>query len=177
MAGEQDGGDYDEVNPLHLVPTLVDGDAVLHQSAAIIEYLDEIQPEPSLLPGDVATRSRIRALGLAIPADTHPLNTIRVYKYLVDSYGINDDQFTDWTAHRMSIAFGAVEKTPAGTGGDFCFGNSPTLADCCLGPQIVVAERFGIDMGAFPTITGIGERCLKMPAFENALPANQPDAP
>ena len=176
MAGEQGGGDYSGVNPLHLVPTLVDGDAVLHQSVAIIEYLDETHPEPPLLPGDAASRGRIRAVALAIAADTHPLHTLRVYRHLQDSFGFDDDQFTAWTTHWLTTAFAAVEKTLKGTDGEFCFGNSPTLADSCLVSQIVVCERFGVEMGPFPTIARIGERCLEMPEFENALPANQPDA-
>jgi len=176
MAGEQADSDYDGVNPLHVVPTLVDGDAVLHQSVAIIEYLDETHPEPPLLPGDAAARGRIRAVALAIAADTHPLHTIRVYRYMVDAYGIDDDQFTAWTAQWLNAGFSAVEKTLKDRAGDFCFGETPTLADCCLVPQLAVAERFGIDMGLFPTLTRIGEKCLQMPAFEKALPANQPDA-
>lgn len=99
MAGEQGGDDYSGINPLHVVPTLVDGDAVLHQSMAIIEYLDETHPEPPLLPGDAASRSRIRAVALAISADTHPLHTPRVYQHLKKSFAIDDDQFTAWTAH------------------------------------------------------------------------------
>ncbi len=176
MAGEQSKAGYDAVNPLHVVPTLVDGNAVLHQSVAIIEYLDETHPEPSLLPGDAVMRARIRAVALAIAADTHPLHTVRIYRYLVDAHGIDDDQFTAWTAQWLNAGFSAVEKTLKDTNGDFCFGDTPTLADCCLVPQLAVAERFGIDMESFPTLQGIGEKCQQLPAFEKALPANQPDA-
>ncbi len=177
MAGEQGGGDYDSVNPLHLVPTLVDGGTVLHESLAIIEYLDETHPEPALLPGNAAARGRIRAVALAISADIHPLHTPRVYKHLKETFGADDDQFAAWTAHWNTTGFGALETILKGTGGDFCFGDAPTLADCCLVPQVFVCERFGVDMGLYPTITAINQRCLEMPEFVNALPGNQSDAP
>jgi maleylpyruvate isomerase len=177
MQGEQRGDDYGGVNPLRLVPTLVDGDSVIHQSLAIIEYLDETHPEPPLLPGDATRRGRIRAVALALSADTHPLHNLRVFGHLQDSFGADEAQCLAWAAHWTGITFGALEKTLAGSAGAFCFDDTPTLADCCLVPQIIAGQRFGVDMGSFPTIVRVGEHCLGMPEFENALPTNQPDAP
>ena len=113
---------------------------------------------------------------MAISADTHPLHTPRVSKHLKEAFGADDDQFTAWTVHWNATAFGALETILKGGDGDFCCGDSPTLADCCLVPQVFVCERFGVDMEPYPTIARINQRCLEMPEFVNALPGNQPDA-
>lgn len=177
VGGEQLGDAYHDLNPLRLVPILVDGDTVIHGSLAIIEYLEELHPQPALLPGDAALRGRIRAVALVLTADTHPLHTTRVLAHLKDTFGADDDGLADWTVHWTGAAFSALEKTLGASAGEFCFGDQPTLADCCLVPQIIVGQRFGFDMGPYPTLTRIGERCLRMPEFETALPTHQSDAP
>jgi maleylpyruvate isomerase len=177
FAGDHRDTAYGDVNPLRLVPVLVDGDVIVHQSLAIIEYLDEVRPEPPLLPADSATRAQVRGVALAFAADTHPLHNIRVTTGLREFMGASDEQCMDWSAHWSMVAFRAVEDLVAADGGQFCFGDTPTLADCCLVPQIIAGQRFEVDMTSYPAIMNIGERCLALPAFQDALPANQPDAP
>lgn len=176
--GEQRHADYLALNPAGLVPTLVDDKNVLQQSLAIIEYLDELHPQPALLPGDAADRARIRAIAQTIACDIHPINNLRVLQYLSRELGVSDAQKNAWYRHWVESGLAAVEAMLAGDArtGRFCHGDTPTLADCCLVPQVFNARRFGCDLSAMPTILGIVERCAKLDAFRQAAPENQPDA-
>ncbi|MBD5801869.1 Maleylpyruvate isomerase [Azoarcus sp. Aa7] len=176
--GEQRQADYLALNPAGLVPTLVDDGNVLQQSLAIIEYLDEVHPQPALLPGSPAERARIRAIAQAIACDIHPVNNLRVLRYLVHELGVNDAQKNAWYRHWIAVGLSAVESMLAADArtGLFCHGDTPTLADCCLVPQVFNAQRFDCDLSAMPTILGIVERCTALDAFQRAAPGQQPDA-
>lgn len=176
--GEQRLPDYLALNPAGLVPTLDDDGVVLTQSLAIIEYLDETHPEPALLPGDAVERARVRALAQAITCDIHPINNLRVLQYLTRELGVSDTQKNAWYRHWVEIGLEAVEAKLAdnpGTGA-FCHGDTPTLADCCLVPQVFNARRFDCDLGALPTVMRIVEHCEALDAFQHAAPGAQPDA-
>lgn len=175
---EQMAPDYAALNPQRLVPTLVDGPMVLNQSLAIIEYLDEIRKDPPLLPGDPAGRARVRSLALGIACDIHPLNNLRVLRYLVHDLGVGEEGRDRWYHHWIGEGFAALERSLADSPltGRFCHGDRPTLADVCLVPQIYNAERFECDLSAYPTILRINEACLAEPAFAEAHPMKQPDA-
>ena len=176
--GEQHAPAYRSVAPEGLVPVLVDGEATVHQSLAIIEYLDETHPQPPLLPGGAAGRAAVRAIALDIACDVHPLCNTRVLKYLGANCGLHKDGSEDWIRHWISTGFDALEirlaQDPAR--GAFCHGDAPTLADIMLVPQVFNARRFGVDMGRFPTIAAIDARCAELAAFADAAPAQQPDA-
>ncbi|MCK9986548.1 MAG: hypothetical protein AzoDbin1_03020 [Azoarcus sp.] len=176
--GEQRQADYLALNPAGLVPTLIDDGNVLQQSLAIIEYLDEVHPQPALLPGSPAERARIRAIAQAIACDIHPVNNLRVLRYLVHELGVNDAQKNAWYRHWIAIGLSAVESMLAADPrtGLFCHGDTPTLADCCLVPQVFNAQRFDCDLSAMPTVMGIVERCAALDAFQRAAPGQQPDA-
>ncbi|NMF99729.1 maleylacetoacetate isomerase [Aromatoleum toluolicum] len=176
--GEQRQADYLALNPAGLVPTLVDDGNVLQQSLAIIEYLDEVHPQPALLPGSPAERARIRAIAQAIACDIHPVNNLRVLRYLVHELGVNDAQKNAWYRHWIAIGLSAVESMLATDPrtGLFCHGDTPTLADCCLVPQVFNAQRFDCDLSGIPTVMGIVERCAALDAFQRAAPGQQPDA-
>lgn len=177
--GEQHQPAYRAVNPVGLVPALEDQGQVLIQSLAIIEYLEEQYPQtPSLLPGNAADRARIRAIAQTIACDIHPLNNLRVMQYLGSTLGLGDEQKTAWYRHWVAEGLGAVERLLAGDSRTvaFCHGDSPTLADCCLVPQVFNAERFGCDLSALPTIVRIVANCQALEAFRQAAPERQPDA-
>lgn len=176
--GEQRQADYLALNPAGLVPTLVDDANVLQQSLAIIEYLDEVHPQPALLPGSPAERARIRAIAQAIACDIHPVNNLRVLRYLVHELGVNDAQKNAWYRHWIAIGLSAVESMLSADPrtGLFCHGDTPTLADCCLVPQVFNAQRFDCDLTAMPTVMRIVERCTALDAFQRAAPGQQPDA-
>ncbi|WP_050418245.1 maleylacetoacetate isomerase [Azoarcus sp. CIB] len=176
--GEQRQADYLALNPAGLVPTLVDDGNVLQQSLAIIEYLDEVHPQPALLPGSPAERARIRAIAQSIACDIHPVNNLRVLRYLVHELGVNDAQKNAWYRHWIAIGLSAVESMLAADArtGLFCHGDTPTLADCCLVPQVFNAQRFDCDLSAMPTVMRIVERCATLDAFQRAAPGQQPDA-
>jgi maleylpyruvate isomerase len=176
--GEQLRSEYRSINPSGLVPTLRDDNTTLTQSLAIIEYLDETHPSPALLPADAAGRARVRALAQMIACDIHPLNNLRVLRYLVRTLGISDEQKNAWYRHWILEGFAALEAHLARDPqtGRFCHGDAPTLADCCLAPQIYNAERFEIDMAPYPTIARIHAASVELPAFQAAHPARQPDA-
>ncbi len=179
----KDGGaqfrpDYVKRNPQALVPTLETDDLVLTQSLAIIDYLDDICPDPPLLPDSPAARARVRAIALAIACDIHPLNNLRVLNFLTNELAVSSDDRTRWYHHWVESGLAAVEKMLAhdpGTG-TFCHGDQPGLADICLVPQVANAERFACDLGPCPTIRRINDACLAMPAFSDAAPQNQSDA-
>lgn len=176
--GEQFAPAYRHLNPAALVPTLVDGDVSIGQSLAIIEYLDETQPEPALLPEDAAGRARVRAIAQTIACDTHPLNNLRVLKYLKNELKIDEEGRNAWYRHWVGLGLGAVEamlaESPAT--GKFCHGDAPGLADICLVPQVYNARRLQCDLSAMPNIVRIDAACREMQAFELAAPDNQPDA-
>ncbi|MDN2694911.1 maleylacetoacetate isomerase [Janthinobacterium sp. SUN073] len=181
----QDGGQqllpaYRAVNPSALVPALDDDGAILTQSLAMLEYLDETRPAVPLLPGDALGRARVRALALAIACDAHPLTNLRVLKYLKNTLGLSDEAKQEWYRHWMAEGLAAVEALlaqgdPAGAG-LFCHGDSPTMADCCLVPQVFNAQRFAIDLAPYPRVARIHAHCAGLPAFAAAHPSRQPDA-
>ena len=181
----QDGGQqllpaYRAVNPSALVPALDDDGAILTQSLAILEYLEETRPGVPLLPADPLERARVRALALAIACDAHPLMNLRVLKYLKNTLGLSDEAKQEWYRHWMAEGLAAVEALlaqgdPAGTG-LFCHGDSPTMADCCLVPQVFNAQRFAIDLAPYPRVARIHAHCAGLPAFIAAHPSQQPDA-
>lgn len=180
----RDGGQhhldtYKALNPAGLIPALQDEQAVLTQSLAIIEYLDEKYPETlSLLPGDAVARAQIRALAQSIACDLHPINNLRILKYLENSLGLDTEQRNDWYVHWVDVGLTAFEKQLAiyDMAGDFCYGNSPTLADICLIPQVYNAHRFGYSTDHLPRISKAVQACSVLPAFIDAAPANQFDA-
>lgn len=177
--GEQRGVDNLARNPQGLVPVLETDDGTrLTQSLAICEYLDERYPEPPLLPADAAERARVRALAQAIACEIHPLNNLKVLKYLTGELGVSDEARLGWYRHWVSEGFDALETRLADSPatGAFCHGDTPTLADACLVPQVFNARRFDCDLSAYPTIRRIIERCATLDAFQRAAPAAQPDA-
>lgn len=175
--GQQSTEAYRAVNPLSLVPTLVDEEAHLSQSLAIIEYLEEKHPETPLLPAAPMDRAYVRQLSLSIACDVHPLNNLRVLKYLSGTLGITEEQKSAWIAHWITLGLQAVEaelaRHPAGR---FCFGNTPTLADCCLVPQVFSAQRFNVDLSSCPKVLEVAANCNAIAAFSDAQPSRQPDA-
>ncbi|MGY0505579.1 maleylacetoacetate isomerase [Luteimonas sp. e5] len=177
--GEQRGEAYRALNPQALVPALVHGDRVLTQSLAILEYIDEIWPQPApLLPASAVERARVRALAQLVACDIHPLNNLRVLQYLKREHALEQDAIDAWMRHWMQQGFAAMEQllaTTPGTGA-FCHGDAPGLADACLVPQLYNARRFALALDDYPTLTRIEAACLALPAFEAARPENQPDA-
>lgn len=176
--GEHRQPAYLQLNPAGLVPALEDGGEVLGQSLAIIEYLEEVHPRPALLPQAPLDRARVREIALAIACDIHPINNLRVLQYLGEVLGAADSQKTDWYRHWVLAGLGAVEALLAGDRrtGDFCHGDVPGLADCCLVPQVFNARRFGCDLSTMPNIVRIAANCETIEAFRLAAPGNQPDA-
>lgn len=171
--GEQHSVAYRQVNPAELVPALVENDFTLIQSLSIIEYLDEKFQETTLLPQDLRQRALIRAFSLSIACDIHPLNNLRVLQYLTSTLAINDTQRFEWYQHWVIIGFNAIEVQLANSNGRFCFGDKPTLADCCLIPQVYNALRFNIDLSAYPKIQSIYTHCNTLDAFQKAAPEAQ----
>ncbi len=176
--GDQRGEEFLRLNPQGLVPALDIGWRVLTQSLAIIEWLDEMHPDPALLPGDAADRAELRAFALAIAADIHPLNNLRVLKYLKEPLGHQQATIDGWYRHWVEEGLNACERlvTRGGRRGPYCFGASATLADICLVPQIANARRFNADLSACPTLIEIDAHCAKQVAFAAAAPEKQPDA-
>ncbi|MDH3240567.1 MAG: maleylacetoacetate isomerase [Alphaproteobacteria bacterium] len=176
--GQQFAGPFTALNPQQLVPVLEDGNLRLIQSLAILEYLDEIQPAPPFLPEGAAARARVRALAQVIACDTHPLNNLRILKYLKDEMGQDDDARNAWYRHWVAKGLSALEALIAGhpDTGRFCHGDTPGLADIALVPQIFNAKRFDCPLDDYPKTMAIFENCMAEPAFEKAQPANQPDA-
>jgi maleylpyruvate isomerase len=157
---------------------LVHDGHVIGQSLAAIEYLDEIRPNPPILPSDAPGRARVRQLVYAVACDIHPINNLRVSNYLRDKCGANESAQRDWHQHWITLGFGALETLLSSSKqtGQFCHGDRPTLADICLIPQMANARRVTLDLAAFPTLLRIEKTALALPAFDAALPAKQPDA-
>jgi len=177
--GSQRAQDYLALNPQGLVPALeLDDGRVLTQSLAIIEYLDETHPAPPLLPRDAAGRARVRAIALNIACEIHPLNNLRVLNYLTGTLGTNDAQRNGWYKYWVDVGFEALERQLERDDdtGTFCHGETPTLADVCLVPQLANARRFKIDVSPYPTLVRIESACNALPAFAQAAPSRQPDA-
>ncbi|MEZ5520885.1 MAG: maleylacetoacetate isomerase [Dokdonella sp.] len=178
--GEQHREEYLELNPQGTVPTLLDGARVFRQSMAIIEYLDEAYPGTmALLPSTARERARVRALAQVVACDIHPLNNLRVMRFLEREFSSPQVERDRWTRHWIVEGFRAFEamlddNTSTGL---FCDGDTPTLADICMVPQIYNARRFDVDLSPFPTMVRIEQQCLELPAFDLARPENQPDAP
>src|SRR6202140_2690973 len=173
--GEQRDPSYLAINPQGLVPTLQDGDTVITQSLAIIEWLDETHPEPPLLPKDPLARALVRAFAQVLACDTHPVQNLKVLARLRE-LGVSEEQVTGWAAWANREGLSACEKLPAGEAGPFCFGAAPTIADLCLVPQLANARRFGVDLAAFPRLLGAEEAAKNLKAFADAAPERQPDA-
>jgi len=177
--GEQASPDYAALNPQKLVPAMIlDSGEVLTQSLAIMEFLEETHPEPPLLPKDPVDRARVRALSLIAAADIHPIQNLRVMGYLREKYGQTEESAFAWSRHWIETGFDAYEATIAKDPktGSYSHGNSPTMADMCLVPQVFNAGRFKVDMKRYPTIQRIFDTCMKHPAFDAAQPSKQPDA-
>lgn len=176
LKGEQKSADYTNKNPQGLIPALETEQGVLSQSMAIMEWLEVEHPKPSLLPGDSWQQAQIRAFAFSIACDIHPLNNLRVLKYITGELGASEAQKNAWYAHWIQTGFAALELSVKRHGGKFCFGNNPTLADVCLIPQIYNAERFNVDLSAYPALMAVYQHCNSLPAFADAKPEHQPDA-
>jgi len=178
QAGDQSSGDYRRVNPQGRVPALEDDGAIMMQSMAIMEYLDEHYPEPALLPADAASRAHVRGIANIIACDIHPLNNLAVLNYLKGSLGADEAAVVGWYRHWVKEGFDGVEPLLAESvqTGTFCHGDAPGLADICLVPQVFNAQRFDCDLSPYPTIMRINEACLALEAFDRALPGKQPEA-
>ncbi len=176
FTGEQKSTEFLNRNPDGLIPTLEVGDELLTQSMAILEYLEENHPSPQLLPDDAIQRAYVRALAQTIASDIHPLNNLRVQKYLAKDMGVNEQKVRQWYHHWVATGFKGMEQRLAKSAGEFCHGDTVSLADVCLIPQVYNAHRFDCPMDDFPTINRLNESCLKIDAFAKAAPHLQPDA-
>lgn len=175
--GEQHDLNYHAVTPLGTVPTLIHDGVVIPESMAAIEYLDEVFPEPPLLPSDPAGRARVRSIAQAIACDIHPINNLRVLNYLKNEMAVTEEQKEAWYHHWVTVGFQSLEKMLASSpDSTFCHGDTVTLADICLIPQVFNAMRYDVDISPFPKISRIHARCEEIPAFAAAHPSKQPDA-
>jgi len=178
LAGEQGNAAYGQLNPQHLTPTLVVGDLVLTQSLAILEWLEETYPAPALLPAGAADRAVVRGMAAIVACDIHPLNNLRVLRALVElGHAMGSTTQAAWTRRWISDGFAALEPLLSRHAGEFAFGDRPGLADCCIAPQIVSADRFGVALEPWRTLGRLSKRYAIEPAFVAAHPENQPDAP
>ena len=176
--GEQFGAGFRALNPQALVPVWIDDAVSLSQSLAIMEYLDERHPAPPLMPSAIEARAKVRQLAAAMACDIHPLNNLRVLKYLTGSLGASEAARDEWVKHWTVLGLEALEAGLARdrTSSPFCVGTQPTIADCCLVPQLFHAQRFGVDLSPYPTLRAIDAACQALPAFRDAHPSVQPDA-
>jgi len=174
LQGDQTAADYVARNPQGLVPLLVDGPAAISQSLAILEYLDETHPEPPLLPADPLARARVRSLALTIVADIHPVNNLRVLRYLKNELAVAQPVIDSWMRHWIAAVFAALEARAAATGGAFLAGDQLSLADLCLVPQLYNARRIDTDLGDFPLLAAIDRRISGMAFAGAAHPDAQP---
>jgi maleylpyruvate isomerase len=176
--GEQLQEQYRSINPSGLVPAFQDEYITLTQSMAILEYLEDAHPQVPIMPKDAAERARVRELAQIIACDIHPVNNLRVLRYLVHELGVSEEQKAEWYRHWLVGGLEVLEKHLARdpSAGPLCHGHTPTIADCCLVPQIFNAQRHGIDVSIYPNIARINAQCIEIPAFVAAHPSNQPDA-
>ena len=191
QGGEQFLPGFSTLNPQSLVPVLAVNDAAegtdvgdaqaqhhITQSLAIMEYLEETCPTPALLPGTAFDRAYVRQLALTIACDIHPLNNLRVLRMLTGTLGLSEAQKMQWIQHWIVLGFAALEQQLAASPqrGRFCFGDAPSMADCCLIPQIFNARRFEVDLSPYPSLLAIESNCQALTAFQLAQPSAQPDA-
>ena len=176
VRNEQQAPAFVDASSNGLVPMLVDGDLRLHQSLAIIEYLDETHPLPPLLPGDAAGRARVRAIAQDIACEIHPLNNLRVLRWLVRQGGLDDAAKQAWYRHWVEEGLVPVERQLAAAPARYCHGDTPSMADCVLVPQIFNAQRFDCRLDHVPNVMRVFEACMALPAFANAQPSACPDA-
>lgn len=177
QAGQQHPA-YRALNPQGLIPALVVGETTLAQSLAIIEYLDEVYPEPPLLPHSAIDRARVRAMALSVACDLHPLNNLRVLNYLRSPLGHDEETVNAWYRHWIAAGFGGLEEQARRATGDghHMFGSSITVADICIVPQMYNARRFHCDIEPYPTLRSVCAHLESLPAFAAAAPEAQPDA-
>tara|TARA_R110002110_G_scaffold400317_2_gene616676 strand:- start:30538 stop:31179 length:642 start_codon:yes stop_codon:yes gene_type:complete len=171
--GEQHQADYKALNPQGLIPTLIDqkNNIQISQSIAILEYLEEAYPEPAILPDNLQQRAQTRQIAQIIACEIHPLNNLRVLQYLVNTLGVSETDKTTWYHHWLKSGFDSIEAIlHKQASKDYCVGNSITMADICLIPQLYNANRFDFDISSYTHINQIAERCQTHPAFENAIP-------
>jgi maleylacetoacetate isomerase len=178
--GEQHAAAYRKVNPQELIPCLLDGDRVITQSLAIMEYLDDIYPEleTALLPVDARGRARVRSLAMVVACDTHPLGNLRVLNQLESQFGADEAQRAEWSRHWIATGFKSLEAMLADNAatGRYCHGETPGLADACLIPQFYNALRWKLPLDDYPTLRRIYDACNELEAFQHAAPEAQPDA-
>ena len=174
--GQQHSEAYRKLNPARLVPTFLDGDVRLNQSLAIIEYLEECYPKKPLLPSAPADKARVRALAYDLACELQPVTNLRVLQYLTGELNCSDEQRSAWIANWVERSFTAFEQRLTEYAGDYCYGNSVTLADICLIPQVYNAQRFNLDLSSYPTLMAVHERLQALDAVQQARPENQADA-
>jgi maleylacetoacetate isomerase/maleylpyruvate isomerase len=176
--GEHRRGDFVALNRQALLPSLEEGGTRLNQSLAIIEYLEETHPDPALLPKDAQGRARVRSLALLVACEIHPLNNLRTLQYLRRQLGQNEEQIKSWYRYWIDDGLAKLERELAEERqtGRFCYGDSPTMADCCLVPQVFNAKRYDSDLAPYPNIMRVFDECMRLDAFERAQPSKQPDA-
>jgi maleylpyruvate isomerase len=175
--GEHRRPEFLATNPLASVPVIDDDGTVLSQSLAIIDYLDARHPEPRLIPLEPVARARVQAFAQSIACEVHPLNNLRVLKYLRTELGLDEAAVRRWYHHWVAESFRGLEALlRQSSGGTFCFGDAVSLADVCLVPQVYNARRFGCDLAPYPTLVRIADSLRALPAFARAAPENEPDA-
>lgn len=178
IKNEHKSSSFKVINPQGFVPVLAINDQLLIQSPAIIEWLEETHPQHPVLPSDAIARSKVRALAAIVGCDIHPINNKRILEYLRNTLKLDDEQVQNWCQHWINEGFQALEilLEQDFTRGNFCYGNRPTLADAYLIPQVDSSKRFKVDMSKYPNIQHIYDSCMALPAFQAAVPMNQPDA-
>lgn len=175
--GEHRAAGYAKVNPQALLPTLeLDDGTRLTQSLAIIEFLDEMHPQKPLVPKDARERARVRSLSYLVASEIHPLNNLRVLQHLKRALSQSEDQVNTWYRHWIADGLAKLEAELASHKGKFCHGGTPTMADCCLVPQIFNAKRYQSDLAPYPQTMRVFEACMQIDAFDRAQPSKQPDA-
>jgi len=175
--GEHRAAAYAKVNPQALLPTLeLDDGTRLTQSLAIIEYLDEKHPAKPLIPKDMLGKARVRSLSYLIASEIHPLNNLRTLQHLKRALGQNEDQINTWYRHWIADGLAKLEAELSAGRGKFCHGDMPSMADCCLVPQIFNAKRYQSDLAPYPNTMRVFETCMQLEAFDRAQPSKQPDA-
>lgn len=175
-AGAQRDPAYLALAPIGLVPTLEADGLSLTQSLAILEWLEETRGGHALLPRDAAARATVRAMAQIVACDIHPINNLRVLATLRKDFGASEAMIPAWIGRWIGEGFGALERMVSEHGRGFCFGSAPTMADCCLVPQLYNARRFNVELGAFPTLIAVEAACTALDAFDRARPERQPDA-